>query len=216
MTVNQVSKSLISRPKPACCKLRCVWSHPMRHTCAQRFSRGLTLLELIIVMGIAGILLSIAIPSYRYVTGSNRVAAEVNGLVGDLQFARSEAIKEGQPVVICAANAAGTACLKSGSDWEGGWIVFPDTAGTQQLPGGATPLRVQSAFSSRDTLIANTTINLISYNREGFASAAGSGLSATSVLTLHTSPVSNATTRCLQVNQVGTLTVQPYNGGTCT
>ena len=58
-------------------------------------SPGFTLLELLITMSIAAIVLTIAVPSFRYVTNSNRIAGELNGLLGDLQFARSEAIKEG-------------------------------------------------------------------------------------------------------------------------
>jgi type IV fimbrial biogenesis protein FimT len=61
---------------------------------------GFTLLELLITMSVATILLTIAIPSFQYVTNSNRIAGEVNGLLGDLQFARSEAIKEGQYVSV--------------------------------------------------------------------------------------------------------------------
>ena len=55
---------------------------------------GVTLVELLTVMSIVAVLLGIAIPSYRYVTTSNRMSGEVNGLLGDLQFARVEAIRE--------------------------------------------------------------------------------------------------------------------------
>jgi type IV fimbrial biogenesis protein FimT len=215
MTVKQVSKPSFDRLQPAWCKLRCVSSGSMEHRSVRRLSRGFTLLELIITMGIVGILLMLAIPSYRYVTGANRVAAEVNALVGDLQFARSEAIKEGQNVVVCASNAAGSNCLGSGSTWTGGWIVFSDVNADQSVDAGDTIFRVQSAFSGSDNFTSNNTINWISFNREGFATASGTGLSTTSMLTLHTTPVSSASTRCLSINQVGLLAVQTY-GGTCT
>jgi len=58
---------------------------------------GLSMIELISVVSIVGILLVIGVPSYRYVITSNRVSAEVNGLLMDMQFARSEAIKEAGP-----------------------------------------------------------------------------------------------------------------------
>ena len=48
---------------------------------------------MMVVILIASILLAVGVPSYRYVTNSNRLSAEVNALLGDLQFARSEAIK---------------------------------------------------------------------------------------------------------------------------
>ena len=219
MSVNQVSVSRISGSQPASCKLRCVSSSPMTPTCSRRYSRGLTLLELVIVMGIVGILITIAIPSYQYVTSANRVAAEVNALVGDLMFARSEAIKEGQPIVVCAAASGSTpsapSCATSGSTWQGGWIVFSDLKSDHTIDAGDLVQRIQPAFTSTDTLTASSSIYWISFNREGFASASNP-LTAASQLTLHSTPPSQASTRCLAINQVGMLTVQPYTAGTCT
>jgi len=81
--------------------------------------RGFTLTELLLVVAIVAILLSIGVPSYRYIGNSYRMSSEVNGLLGDLMFARSEAIKEGQFVTTCAS-ADGATC--SGSTvWNTGW-----------------------------------------------------------------------------------------------
>jgi type IV fimbrial biogenesis protein FimT len=178
------------------------------------------MLELVMTMAIVGVLLAIAIPSYKSITSTNRVAAEVNGLVGDLQFARSEAIKEGQSVIVCAANAAGTQCLTSGSAWAGGWIVFADLNNNHQVDATTeTVIRVQPAFSGSDTFTASSAIYWIAFNREGFATAS-TALTAGTMITLHTSPVSNSATRCLSITQVGLLNVQTYgqtfNTGTCT
>jgi type IV fimbrial biogenesis protein FimT len=53
-----------------------------------KVTAGFTLIELIVVITIVSILMAVGVPSYRYVTNSNRMSAEVNGLLGDLQFAR--------------------------------------------------------------------------------------------------------------------------------
>lgn len=45
-------------------------------------TRGFTLLEMLMTMAIAAIVLTIGIPSFRYVTNSNRIAGELNGLLG--------------------------------------------------------------------------------------------------------------------------------------
>ena len=58
---------------------------------------GFTITELLVVMAIVAILLGIGVPSYRYITNSYRLSAEINSLSGDLQYARAEAVKEGQP-----------------------------------------------------------------------------------------------------------------------
>src|SRR5208337_4592691 len=94
---------------------------------------GFSLLELAMVMLIVAILGTIAVPGFQYVTTSNRVSTEVNGLLGDMQYARNEALKEGQPITICpSANPTAPAPSCSGStSWESGWIVFPDPNSTQ-------------------------------------------------------------------------------------
>ena len=139
---------------------------------AQRYaSRGITLIETLVVMGIVATLMAIGIPSYKYVTNANRIAAEINGLLGDLQFARSEAIKEGRTVSICVSSN-GTACSSANYAWNNGWIVFSDINGDGNMDttNGDLLLRAQRTFSSTDTFNANNSIGAITFNREGFAS----------------------------------------------
>src|SRR6201982_1577088 len=85
---------------------------------------GFTVTELMVVVAILAVLLSLGIPSFRYLTNSYRMSAEVNGLLGDLQYARAEAIRQGQTVTACVSNN-GTACT-GGVNWANGWIVFSD------------------------------------------------------------------------------------------
>ena len=79
-------------------------SYPVR----RHANRGVTLFEILVVMGIVAMLMAIGIPSYKYVTNANRISAEINGLLGDLQYARSEAIKEGQTVSVCVSSGQAT------------------------------------------------------------------------------------------------------------
>jgi type IV fimbrial biogenesis protein FimT len=183
----------------------------------RRTNRGITLLEMVSVMAIVAILMTIAIPSYKYVTNSNRIAAEVNGLLGDMQFARSEAIKEGQTATVCVSSN-GTSCSVGSTTWQSGWIVFSDVNGSQTVDPGDTILRVQSTFLGTDTFTANQAISAVSFNREGFASANGGGLTnGTALITLHAQTPIAATTRCLAVNTIGLMAVQTVenSGGTC-
>ena len=170
-------------------------------------SRGFTLFELMIVMLIVGILAAIGVPSFQYVTSSNRVATEVNSLLGDMQYARTEAIKEGEPVTVCVSTD-GISCATNDLDWNHGWIVFSDSSamglGNHVVNTGEPILRVQAAFSP-DTFVADNNFGWATFNREGFAST---GTTNNVTITLHAPNNVSEWTRCLTITPVGMLSVQ--------
>lgn len=180
---------------------------------------GFTLTEVLVVVAIVAILLSVGVPSYRYITTSYRMSAEINALVGDLMYARAEAIKEGQPVAICVSTD-GLTC-SGGTTWQSGWIVFPDPGGNGSADVPGSILHVQSAFTGAtpDAFVLANPISSIIFNREGFAVgapvAAGAAFAANQ-FTLH-DPTANTTyTRCLLISAQGMLQtetgqVHPYS-----
>jgi type IV fimbrial biogenesis protein FimT len=172
-------------------------------------SAGFTMTELLVVMVIVGILAAIGAPSYLYVTTSNRISAEINGLLGDMQFARSEAVKEGQTVTVCSSSN-GTSCSGSPA-WQNGWIVFLDANGNQQVDAGETILRVQSAFSGTATFVARVaTYAAATYNRMGYAPT---GSATTITINLHNSTNVSDYTRCLAITPVGTPATEKFGFG---
>jgi type IV fimbrial biogenesis protein FimT len=175
---------------------------------------GFTMLELLMVMAIAAILLAIGVPSFKYVTTSNRISTEVNGLLGDMEYARSLAIKEGLPVTVCSS-LSGTQC-DGGNLWQSGWIVFPDPNSNHQLVNGEAPVRTSPSFSSAssssDTFEpAAGNFSAITFNREGYA-ATGSATIVT--LELHDSTSNPQWTRCLAITPVGMLSTEKVNPST--
>jgi type IV fimbrial biogenesis protein FimT len=180
-------------------------------------SQGFSLMQLMITVAIVAILTSLAIPSYKYITNTSRIANEINGLLGDLQYARFAAIKAGRTVTICSSSnptAASPTCSAS-TNWATGWIVFSDTGGTGQWVAGDGKLRDQQAFSGTDTLVG--TISGITFNREGFPVTTATAANTASVeLTLHAAPVNNQSTRCIKAGFNGQVLSEQYNGGTCT
>jgi type IV fimbrial biogenesis protein FimT len=156
---------------------------------------GVTLVELLVVITVAAILMSIGIPSYRYVTTANRISGEINGLLGDVQFARYEAIKEGLPVTICPAQTATSVTCDTQNTWAEGWIVLSNAQVVlrRQLP--------FTTFNSNDTLTSSGGVQSLVFNREGFASGLG-GIGTVS-FSLHDSTSNAGYTRCLMVSAAG-------------
>src|ERR1700694_326541 len=116
-----------------------------------RKSKGFTLFELVAVMLIAGILASIGTASFRYVTTSNRISSEINGLLGDMQFARSQAVKTGNFVTVCPITLANpTTC--GNSTWTNGWIVFLDLNGNGTFDASTDLIIRRQKSISPDTL----------------------------------------------------------------
>ena len=176
---------------------------------AERPSQGFTLIELLAVITIVAILMALAVPSFRAITNSNRIASEVNGLLGDMQFARAEAIKEGQTVTVCTS-ADGATCAAS-ANWQIGWLVFSDTNASATVGAGEPILRYQKPFPAGDTFVASNAVSAVTFNREGFAI----GLPNTVTVTLHDSTNNAKWTRCLAITIVGMMTSQTAGVGAC-
>ena len=192
-------------------------SRPYRHDCthhlmAYSHARGFTLMQLIITIAIVGVLTRLAVPLFQYVTTTNRIANEINGLLGDLEFARSSAVTQGTSVTVCvSANpTAATPSCSSGAlsapSWTTGWIVYTGTSATTVTAGNL--LRAQSAFTGTDTFVASNTAYAVTFNREGYAN----GLATGGVLyTLKNTPANNRFTRCLVLTIAGEVSTITYN-----
>jgi len=112
----------------------------------KRNNYGFTLIELMITLVVAVIVLTVAVPSLQDMVTSNRVATEVNSLVATLNRARSEAIKRGESVKLCASNT----CTGTGN-WSDGWILFRDTDDDGVVDTGEL-ITMSQAFDDSDTL----------------------------------------------------------------
>lgn len=165
--------------------------------------------ELLVTMGIAAMLMAIGVPSYRYVTYSNRVSTEINSLLGDMQYARSEAVKEGWAVSMCPANSDYTACAASNS-WQSGWIIFSDVNNNHTIASSANILRVRQKFSTnpQDTLVADNAMQFVTFNREGFATNFPATATGYVTFTLHSTPQKADWTRCMQIFSTGLMNTE--------
>ena len=111
--------------------------------------RGFTLVELMIALSVAAILTMVAAPSFSSFLEAQRLRAVVATLVGDLNFARSEAIKRNAPVLVCAKAGQSDNCSSS-PNWDHGWVVCYDADRDNQCddaqPGDPNPMRISGAL----------------------------------------------------------------------
>jgi type IV fimbrial biogenesis protein FimT len=129
-----------------------------------KVQQGFTLIELIITIVIAGILLSIGIPSFNSFLKNNQLTTQINELVTSINLTRSEAIKRGFSSTICKSNT-GTSCA---GNWTDGWIVFDDQNADGVVDTGETIIRAHDALKGGNTLSFGTK-NRITYSSQGIA-----------------------------------------------
>lgn len=106
-----------------------------------QLQRGITLLEALIVIAIAGYLTVVAVPSFNNIIKDNRLVSVANELLTSLSLARSTAIANQRRTVVCpSANPTAATPACSDDNWKQGWIVFTDNnANNAYDPGGDPP-----------------------------------------------------------------------------
>ena len=111
--------------------------HAPRPVTATRREAGFSLGELLATLAVAGVSLSLVVPSLDSLTRSNQRATAINELVATLHLARSEAVTRNAAIVVCPS-ADGRSCARVA--WEAGWIRFVDSNGDFQSDPGETVL----------------------------------------------------------------------------
>ncbi len=91
--------------------------------------RGFTLMELLIALALLAIVTTAAVPAFTTFIQNNRLSGEANELVTAFQLGRSEALKRGRDVRVCASDD-GAAC---GGSWNQGWIAVADPDGAAEV-----------------------------------------------------------------------------------
>lgn len=192
---------------------------------AFRRAAGFTFVELMITLILGIILVAIAVPQFTIFIQTQKSVSVMNDLEDDLQFARSEGMKEGQFVSLCPSTN-GTGC--TAGTWDCGWIVYSNPGFSAAAPafvaGTSILLRVRQGLSTTSNCAGSSapiysivstpvpTSSVVTYNRDGFAvnllASSPSGL----LFTLHTSPtVVLGATRCLWMDILGRQYIQIAN-----
>lgn len=93
-----------------------------------KYSRqsGISLLEILVTITIASILTAVAAPGVKELFQKNRARSLTNEFTSSLYQTRSEAVKRGHTVTLCATNTDQTECDNGARDFSNGWMVFTD------------------------------------------------------------------------------------------
>lgn len=142
----------------------------------KRATKGFTLLELMVVLAIAGVLAAIGIPAMGDFMRNSRITAAANDVMAALHFTRSEAIKRRVPVTLCtsanavlANNTANPAATCADSEFLTGWIVFVDNAPVGTRDAGDLILLNHGPMNPQITAASSADPFLVTYLMNGFA-----------------------------------------------
>jgi type IV fimbrial biogenesis protein FimT len=124
---------------------------------------GFTLLELIVTVVVAGIVVTMAVPSFTDLTRNVSLTTAANDFVVALNLARSTAGKRGVAVNLRPADATG---------WGSGWTIYVDTDGDGSHDDGEETLRRGTAPPGGVTFAGGTAT--VRYRPSGTLEPTGS------------------------------------------
>ena len=122
-----------------------------------RKTAGFTLIELMVVLAVAGVIAAFTIPMLTQFIRANRIAGAATELSQSLWTARDAAIRSAVPVVMCISSD-GQSCATGGLEWQQGWVSFVDLNLNGNIAAATTLKFGQPALTTTtDLLIAQTS-----------------------------------------------------------
>ena len=137
--------------------------------------RGTSLVELLVVLALAGILAGAAMPAFSDLLRRQRLRTAANDLQAAIDLTRSQAITRGAKVLMAPLEPAGM-------DWRLGWAVFVDQNGNRR-PDAGEPLiyrheALADSFNISSKFSSGAAPTYIAYNPAGRPCSAGNSLAA--------------------------------------
>ena len=138
---------------------------PSLYCLPDKVGRGFTLIELMVAIAVVAILMTTGVPAFSSLIGNNRLAAQAADFQGSLGYARSEAIRRGQNVVVGASQPV------TGNQFGGGWVMWVDSNSNGVLDAGEVTLKSHADLGG-NTFKSSGTQTTVSFLPTGFLNAA--------------------------------------------
>lgn len=167
-------------------------------SCRKGTSRGYSLVELAVVVAIAGVLSAIAVPSFARLLADNRVGDASSDLFSAVIQTRSEALKRRSRVILCPSED-GQDCADT-VEWNRGWIMFEDGNDNGTRDADEPLLRIGAMRSSNIRISGDVSVGrYVSYVATGRTQQLTTGAWQAGTLTV----CSEGIARKIIINRVG-------------
>ncbi len=141
-----------------------------------RMSKGFTLTEVLITIGIIGLMVAMGAPALSDLMDSQRLDSRSNDLLSSLLLARSEAVTRNTPVALCPIDPGAPEDCDADAGWQSGWIAFEDDA-TAGVTGGRDAsesiLETYTGMGGQMAVVSASYGDYIRYLPSGAASDTG-------------------------------------------
>jgi type IV fimbrial biogenesis protein FimT len=189
---------------------RSAWPLPL-------LQRGFTLTELMVTVAVAAILAALAAPAMTQILADRAVDGQAQELATSLRLARSEAIKRGLEVSVCASlNTTATSPTCSGdTQWAKGWLVFYDYNANGLLDGDDKALRIQAGGNKGLRDVVSATVAL-TFARNGILLTPAAAVACFQLQpNVSAGSAYNNALRAVRVNKQGRVESAKGAGATC-